>query len=367
MEHSTDLALSEAMRSEQTSKETQVEAGEFDARQPGRGRDASRPQQIPWQGWKDIVYRVVHQVDDDNVFIVSAGVAFFAMAALFPALIALISIYGLFADPVVVEQSLALLRGILPEQGYALVQGQLRDIVAQNDSSLGWGLLLSMGGALWTASGGLRALVTGLNIAYDETEKRSILRVYLLTIGLTLGAMVVLVLGLGLSAAVARHIYHYRADSFFSIALTWPLMLVLFAGILSLLYRYGPSRTHPRWQWVSWGSTFAALTWGLASAGFGFYATQFADYQKTYGALGGVILLMMWLFITALVVLVGAEINAEIEAQTALDSTIGPPLPMGERGARKADTLGRTREDAKAHRKAKKLTEVRKGAKIQDS
>lgn len=318
-----------------------------------RGRAATGPRQIPWRGWKDIIYRVVIQVDEDNVFIVSAGVAFFSMASLFPALIALISVYGLFADPVDVEQSLRLLRGILPQEGYALVQRQVRDIVAQNNASLGWGLFLSLGGGLWTVSGGLRALITGLNIAYDEIEKRSFVHVYLLTFGLTIGAMVFFLLALGLFATIARYVYQSNSSSFLTLVLSWPVVLVTFAGALSILYRYGPSRSHARWQWVSWGSVFAAVTWALASVGFGFYAAKIADYQETYGALGGVILLLMWLFITALVILVGAEINAEIEAQTALDSTTGPSRPMGARGARKADTLGLTIEEVRSRKKAR--------------
>jgi membrane protein len=307
----------------------------------GRGRRAHGPQQIPPRGWLDVGRRVWRKIDEHNVFVVSGGVAFFAMASLFPALIALIASYGLFADPADVETSLGFLRELVPPEAFTIIQDQTHDIVTQSGTTKGWSLLLSIAGAVWAASSGMRALMTGLNIVYDETEKRGTLLVYLLALGFTLGALLCLLVGLGLFGGVAVLLYEW--DPTLSVVMGWPLALLVFSTALAVLYRYAPSREDPRWQWVTWGSTFAALGWAAASLGFGFYAAQFGDYQKTYGTLAGVLLLLMWLYVTALVILVGAQINAELEAQTAIDSTTDAPRPMGQRGARKADELGEVR------------------------
>ena len=313
-----------------------VEAAE--AAEPERGRTARTPAQIPWTGWKDIFRRVYQQIDEDNVFIVAGGVAFFTIGALFPSLVALISLYGLFADPEVVQRSLDALGTLLPREGYLIIQNQLAEILSQSEANLGWGLVVSTATALWSTSGGVRAIVRALNIAYDEKESRGFIRLYLLTFGFTLVAVVSAIVSIALLAGLLTLLSGLHQA--IAAAILWPIVLVGFSFALSLVYRYAPCRAHPRWQWVSWGSAFAALAWALLSAAFAFYAAQLADYQETYGALGGVILLLMWLYITALVILVGAELNSEIEAQTAIDSTTGPPMPMGQRGARKADSLG---------------------------
>ena len=310
-----------------------------EAAEPNRGRTARAPNQIPWTGWKDILRRVFQQIDEDNVFIVAGGVAFFAIGALFPSLVALISLYGLFADPEVVQRSLDALGTLLPREGYLIIQNQLVEILSQSQANLGWGLIVSTGTALWSTSEGVRAIVRALNIAYDEKESRGFIHLYLLTFGFTLVAVVSAIVSVALLAGLLTLLSGLHPA--IAAAILWPLVLVGFSIALSLVYRYAPCRAQARWQWVSWGSAFAALAWALLSAGFAFYAAQLADYQETYGALGGVILLLMWLYITALVVLVGAELNSEIEAQTAIDSTTGPPMPMGQRGARKADSLGK--------------------------
>lgn len=316
-----------------------VTVEEAERAEPLRGRVARSPAQIPWAGWKDILRRVYQQIEEDNVFIVAGGVAFFAIGAIFPGLIALISLYGLFADPEVVERSLNALGTILPRDGYFVIQRQLHEIVGQSDAELGWGLVLSTATALWSASGGVRAVVTALNIAYDEEERRGFFHLYLLTFGFTLLAVLSAVILLALLAGLTTLLSGFHPA--IAAAILWPLVLVGFSGILTVIYRYAPSRARARFQWVSWGSAFAAVAWAILSVGFALYAAKLGDYQETYGALGGVILLLMWLYITALVVLIGAELNAEIEAQTAVDSTTGSPLPMGKRGARKADTLGK--------------------------
>jgi membrane protein len=303
-----------------------------------RGRQADSPQEIPPKGWMDIAKRTAKEVKQDQVPLLSAGVAFYALLALFPAIIAGVSIYGLVADPETVRDQIAKLTETLSPETATLVGEQLKQVTSGAGGALGVATVVGILTALWSASSGMKALITGVNLAYDETETRKFLKLRGLAVLLTLGAMVLM--GIALATIVG---YPPIADNLPTV-LRWMvaiLRFVILAGLLvvglAVLYRFAPDRDKPKWGWVSWGSGIATLLWVLATVGFSIYATFFGNYNKTYGALAGVIILMFWLFLSAFVVLVGAELNTEMELQTAKDTTAGPTRPMGDRDAHAAD------------------------------
>jgi membrane protein len=308
-----------------------------------RGRQADQPQQIPPKGWMDIAKRTAKEVKADQVPLLSAGVAFYGLLSLFPAIIAMVSIYGLVASPDTVRNQIASLTRMLSSQTSSLLTQQIQQITSGAGGALSVALVLGVLTALWSASSGMKALITGVNLAYDETETRKFVKLRGLALLLTLGAMVLF--GVALATIVG---YPPVADTLPTV-LRWIvaiLRFVVLAGLLvvglAVLYRYAPDRDQPRWTWVSWGSGIATLLWVLATVGFAVYANFFGNYNKTYGALAGVIILMFWLFLSAFVVLVGAELNTEMELQTAKDTTAGPTRPMGERDAHAADHVAAT-------------------------
>jgi membrane protein len=304
----------------------------------GRGREAAVPQEIPPRGWLDIAKRTAKEVKADQVPLLAAGVAFYALLSLFPAIIAGVSIYGLVADPATVRDQIANLTKLLSPETADLVGEQLKQVTSGANGALGFATVVGILTALWSASSGMKALITGVNLAYDETETRKFVKLRGLALLLTLGAMVLM--GIALATIVG---YPPIADTLPTV-LRWLVAIIRFVILggllvvgLAVLYRYAPDRDQPKWSWVSWGSGIAALLWVLATIGFAIYANFFGNYNKTYGALAGVIILMFWLFLTSFVVLVGAELNAEMELQTAKDTTAGPTRPMGDRDAQAAD------------------------------
>jgi membrane protein len=307
------------------------------AQEPGRGRGAAGPTQIPPRGWLDILWRTWKEVGDDRLPAVAGGVTFYALLAIFPALGVFVSLYGLVADIRLAEEQITGLIGILPSAFLTVIGEQMVRLAEAPAHNLGLAFVVSLVLAIWTASSGVRALFDALNIAYDESEKRSFLRLRLLTLGATVALLAFIALLVGLLVAVPAL---SPGDSLVGQVLRWVAALVLTTGLFSLLYRFGPSRARPRWQWVSWGSGVAALLWMLGSLGFSAYVSHFAHYDRTYGSLGAVIAFMVWIWVSVLMLLLGAELNAEIEHQTAIDSTTGPSQPMGARGAAMADTVG---------------------------
>ena len=312
---------------------------------PGRSPTAitavrPTPQQIPPRGWKDIARRTLTEVKADQVPLLGAGVAFYALLSLFPAIIAGVSIYGLVADPRTVQDQINQLTTMLSPETAKIVGTQLRQVTSGAGGALGLATVIGILTALWSASSGMKALITGVNLAYDERERRKFAKLRGLSIVLTLGAMVLMAVALTLIVA-----FPALADSWPTVlrwtvgVLRWVLLAVLVLLGLAVLYRYAPDRDEPRWAWVSWGSAVATVLWILASVAFSIYANSFGNYNKTYGALAGVIILMFWLYLTAVIVLVGAELNTEMELQTARDTTTGPARPMGERDAHAADHL----------------------------
>jgi membrane protein len=306
------------------------------------GRDATLPYQIPLKGWWQVAQRVWTESSRDNLSVVAAGCAFYALFAIFPALTALISLYGLTADPGAVEQKFDILSAILPPQAYEVVSDQIHRIAQTSNQTLGWSLFVSLLIALWSVNNGTQAMFAALNIAYEEPERRSLLQFYVSAFTFTIIGILGGVLVLFALVYVPLFFHGTGYWGFFEWVVKvarWPVLALVVLCLLALLYRYGPCRENAQWHWVSVGSLFATLVWLLASAGFSFYVSNFANYDKMYGSLGAVIILLFWLYISFYIVLLGAEINAESERQTRRDTTTGEPVPMGQRRAVAADTV----------------------------
>lgn len=308
-----------------------------------RGRGATRPTEIPKQGWRDIALRVKDQVAEDNVDMISAGVAFYLFFALFPALLAGLSIYGLFADPATVAEQIQALAAYMPAEVQGIIGEQLTNITTASGQALGLGVLIGIGVALWSAMKGVKALMTAFNIAYDENEKRGFIKFNLIAFGLTLFILVfglVLLLVVAVIPAVLSAVGLDAVTEWIVRLVRWPILFLLVLGILAVLYRFAPSRKEPQWRWATPGALLATVLWMIASLAFSFYISNFGNYNETYGALAAVVILLFWLYITAFVVILGAEVNSEMERQTRRDTTTGEEKPMGQRHAYAADTLG---------------------------
>ncbi|WP_132254765.1 YihY/virulence factor BrkB family protein [Methylobacterium segetis] len=312
------------------------------ATQPERGRKARNPTEITGAGWKDIAFRVYLEFNKDRVLSVAAGVTFYSLLSLFPAVAALVACYGLFADVSVINTHLASLQGVLPQGAIEIVGEQVKRIASKGGGTLGVTFFTSLVLSLWSANAAMKAMFDALNVVYEEEEKRSFVMLNLRSLTFTGGALLFIIFALT-SIVVLPVVFAYVgiSDSAWFIALLrWPaLLLVLLAG-LSVLYRYGPSREHARWRWVGTGSLVACILWLAASLLFSWYVANFGNYNETYGSLGAVIGFMTWIWISATIVLLGGEINAEMEHQTVRDTTTGPELPLGAREARMADSVG---------------------------
>jgi membrane protein len=310
----------------------------------GRGRSAEKPSDIPARGWKDILWRVYAGISDDRILANAAAVTFYALLALFPAIAALVSIYGFFADPASIEQHLDSMSGVLPGGAIDVIRDQLSRLAAEPRGTLGLSFLLGLIISLWSANGGIKALFDALNVVYEEKEKRSFFRLNAVTLGFTVAMIAFLIAALACIVALPVALNYLPGFVGFVLNIVrWPVMLVLVALALACIYRYGPSRDEPKWRWITWGSALAALAWLGFSAVFSFYAGNFGTFNKTYGSLGAVIGFMMWMWLSVAVILVGAKLNAETEHQTARDTTEGTPEPIGARRAKMADTVGQAR------------------------
>jgi membrane protein len=307
------------------------------------GREAERPCEIPPRGWFAILKRVKAEVKEDNVTLLAAGVAFYAMLAIFPAIIAVVTVYGMVADPNQVESQVSEFAKGLPSGADALLTEQLGNVVDAGRQALSIGLAISLLAVLWSASSGVQGLVKGLNLVYDEQETRGFLKLRGLSLLLTLGAILVTVVALALIAVFPGVVdglgLGQAAELAASIA-RWVVLALLVLVALAVVYRFAPDRANPRWRWVSWGAVVALVLWLLGSVGFSWYVDNFGKYNQTYGALAAVIILLLWLFLSSFAVLFGAELDAEIERQTARDTTTGPDRPLGRRDAEVADTVG---------------------------
>ena len=306
------------------------------------GRDADTPSRIPARGWWQIGKRVVGQVSEDRVLAEAAGVTFYALLAIFPALAALVSLYGLIADPRTIASNLSVVSGFLPGGGVQLLHDQVQSLTSGPSKGLGLGALVGLLTSIWSANAAMKALFDALNVVYQEKEKRGFVLRTLLTLGFTLGGLVFVILamtGIVVLPAVLHFIGLDQTTGWLLKLARWPALLVVLSLFLAGVYRYGPSRLKARWRWVSWGGAAATLCWLLVSLAFSYYVENFGNYNKTYGSLGAAIGFMTWIWLSTSVVLVGAELNAEMEHQTARDTTEGPEKPAGQRSARKADQV----------------------------
>jgi membrane protein len=308
----------------------------------GRGRSAQAPSEIPAAGWKDVLMRVFHEVSKDRILLVAAGVTFYVILAIFPALAAFVSIYGLFADPATISGHLGLLSNLLPGGALDIITEQVNRLVSQGRSELGLKLAFGLAISLWSANAGMKALFDALNVAYQEEEKRGFIKLNALSLLFTLGALVagLVTLFTIIVIPVALEVLGLGAGIETAVSLVrWPIIAALVLLALALLYRYGPSRDTAKWRWVTWGSAVAAALWLVFSVAFSFYVSRFGNYDATYGSLGAAIGFMTWIWLSTAVVLVGAELNAELEHQTARDTTTGPEKPLGTRQAVMADSV----------------------------
>lgn len=287
-----------------------------------RGREAVTPTEIPVRGWQDIFLRVKDKVAEDNLSIITAGVAFYGFLAIFPTMAALVSIFGLITSPADLHN----IENFLPSEALNLIRNELQRIIDAQGSRLGWGVLFGTLLGLWSAVRAMTAMFTATNVTYDEKEKRGFIRLRVTALSMALGAILFVIVSLGLIVGLplpsvligktAAPIVKY---------LRWPLLAGCCIVFLAVLYRYGPSRREPKWRWVTPGAVVATVLWLGGSALFSFYVSHFASYNVTYGSLGVVVILMIWFYLSAYSILLGAEINAQMERQTAKDTTDGKP------------------------------------------
>lgn len=313
------------------------------AREPGRGRTADDPGQIPALGWKDVLGRMVRSFPRDRILSTAGGVAFFTLLSTFPALATIVSLYSLFSDPHVISQHVSLLAGVLPSGVLELLSDQLIRVAQQSTGALSTASLLSILIALWSANSGVSALFDALNVIYREREKRSLVRFYCTTFLFTLSGILFVLTATSLVVILPVALNQLGLGNLTDVTLRiarWPGLLILVSFGLAMTYRYGPSRRDAKWRWVSWGGGAAAIAWIGASVSFSWYVASFDSYNRIYGSLGAGVGFMTWIWFSVVIVLLGAKLNAEIERQTARDSTTGQPKPLGSREAHAADTIG---------------------------
>jgi len=319
-----------------------IDLRERAASEGARGRHADNPAEIPPIGWKDVGKRVMTKVREDNLTLVAAGIAFFSLLSLAPAMIALVSIYGLVASPTDVSRHVNELSGAMPDEAKRLISEQLSQVVSTDRAGLGLSLVIGVLIALWGASTAMKNLMVALTLANNEDERRGFVALRTRAALLTLAGIVFLI-GTVMLLTVAPSWIEGTGSAALGLAVTvvrWPALFVAMMVGLAVIYRYAPDRDEPKWRWVSWGAAIATALWVLASVGFSIYASQFGSYNKTYGSMAAVVITMLWLYLTALCVLLGAVVNAELEHQTMKDTTKGEPEPLGKRDAFVADTVG---------------------------
>jgi membrane protein len=306
------------------------------------GRGAHAPTEIPPTGWRDVRMRVFHGISEDRITTIAGGVTFFVLLAIFPGLAGLISLYGLFADSGTIAHHLEGLAGIMPEGGLQMLRDELQQLTSQPPQKLGIATAGSLAISLWSANGGIKAMFEGLNAVYHENEKRSFIRLNAVSLAFTLGILGFVIAALLTITVVPQLLSFFGLPGIGEVVniARWPILFVLACLAIAVVYRFGPSRDRARWRWISPGSVFAAVVWIAASLIFSWYTSHFGNYNKTYGSLGAAVGFMTWMWISTIVILVGAKINAELEHQTAVDTTERPPPPRGERGAQMADTIG---------------------------
>lgn len=295
-------------------------AGQPESNQASDGAEHNGARRGPmwrWSFWKTVLYRIYDEIVNDRLLALAGGVTFYVLLAMVPAITATVSVYALVADPAAVRSEVSSLQNLMPSGSFQIIQQQVNRIVSSNTGSLSVWFFISLAIALWSANSGLKAIIDALNIVYDVDEKRSFIRLNLVSLTMTLAGVVGILLAMAALVAVPIAVSYVPIGSFGQTLanwVRWPALLALLMVALAVLYRFGPNREHPRWEWISPGNLFAAVAWLVGSALLSWYFSNFANYDATYGSLGGVIGLMIWLWVTAIVVLVGAEINSEYYA-----------------------------------------------------
>jgi membrane protein len=329
------------MRSKANSRRTLLPPTRAEALRDGAlGRHATHPSHIPWRGWRQVIRRTYLEMISDRISLAAAGCAFYATLALFPAITMLISIYGLIFDPMTVEPQLQVLGGLLPSAAFALIAERVHTLVSVEKATLGLNLLISTAIALWSSSTGTKSMLSALTMAYEENEQRSFLKFQATGLLMTLCGILGAVLALAILVFMPVAIQFIGLDAYAKALLrifSFALLIMFVATSLSLLYHFGPSRRSAKWHWITPGSSVATLLWLIASVLLSLYVGHIASYDTSYGPLGAVVGVMMWFWVSAYAVLLGAELNAELELQTSEDTTTGPPKPVGQRGAFVAD------------------------------
>jgi len=282
------------------------------------------------------------EIGQDNITIVSAGVAFFSMLAIFPMITAGLSIYGFFADPIIAQEQLLTITELLPRDVWVLINDQVQAVTGSKNKAIGFKIFLGILAALWAAGAGIRAMMRGLNIAYGEVDDRPLIMRWVLAFIFTPGAILMMLISLIVIIGVPSVLMVLKLEGItanLTKLLPWSLLIFAFGFACAVLYRYGPNRRPAKIRWVIPGVIFATLAWLLISIGFSKFVAAFGTYNKTYGSLGAVIVLLVWLWLTNWVIIFGAEINGEMERHNTLDTTRGPDRPVGERGAAMADYI----------------------------
>ena len=313
------------------------------AQEHGRGRHATHPLQIPWAGWTDILWRTYAEMQSDRLLSIAGGVAFFVLLSIFPAITALVSAYGRFFNAATVTNNISLLRDVVPANMLDIIHEQANRIASNSGRALTIGIIAGTLVSLWSTMSGVKAMIDALNVIYEQKEGRSFIKLTLVALAFTLSGFATLLLAIAAVVVLPLLLASVGLGGLtetLTRLVRWPVLLLVLLFGLTLLYRYGPDRRAARWQWVSVGSMLASITWMVVSYLFSWYLASFANYNATYGSLGAVAGLMVWLWLSTIVVLLGAELNAEIEHQTARDSTVGGEKPLGVRGAVMADTVG---------------------------
>ncbi len=306
------------------------------------GRDAATPTEIPARGWWAIAKRSAVKFNENELMSEAASVTFYALLSLVPAITALVSLYGLVSDPSSIGKQLDSLSGVVPSGGMEIISEQVKRLTQSSSSGLGIGLVIGLATALWSANAATKAMFSALNDVYGERETRSFIRLTGTSLAFTVGGIVTMILGLVIVVALPLLFKAIGLDMAFALVVRIarvPFMLLVLVAALALLFRYGPSRRPPQWRWVTWGGAAGAIGWVALSVGFSWYVTNFGSYNKTYGSLGAIIGFMTWIWLSTTVLLLGAQLNAEMETQTARDTTKGAPKPTGQRGAKSADTV----------------------------
>jgi len=313
------------------------------AREAGPGRLADTPSEIPPRGWWDISLRIYRNFSDHRLLALAAGITYYNLLAIFPALAALVAIYGLFSNPATISAHLDQISGVVPQGGLDIARDQLTRVASKGSQTLGWTFLAGLAVSLWSANAAMKSMFDALNVVHGETEKRGLIKLNAVSLGFTVVGILFVLIAIAGVVALPIALNYLGLSRVANMVLRigrWPALFVLIAVVLSVIYRFGPSREAPRWRWITWGSSFATVLWLLASGLFSWYTANFGTYNETYGSLGAVIGFMVWMWISAIAILLGAELDAEMEHQTARDTTTGGERPLGARGARVAATIG---------------------------